>query len=83
MQYSAPRDQRYEQPKQLSDWTCAKVNWFYPPYLICNLVLFFSAACRTLDEETLASSAMALNLSMILPTLIRQMKSALIPPTVS
>ena len=25
MQYSAPRDQRYEQPKQLNDWTCAKV----------------------------------------------------------
>lgn len=28
MQYSAPRDQRYEQPKQLSDWTCAKVNGY-------------------------------------------------------
>ena len=31
MQYSAPRDQRFEQPKQLNDWTCAKVNCFRSP----------------------------------------------------
>ena len=36
MQYSAPRDQRFEQPKQLNDWTCAKVNFVFHPLDLFN-----------------------------------------------
>ena len=81
MQYSAPRDQRYEQPKQLSDWTCAKVFSFLGNVL--TEILFYSVECRTSDEERLASNAVDPSPSMTLLQLTRQMKSALTPPIVS